>query len=106
MQTEKEDISRENEELHLQMQGVISDFDVLKQELENYQNLFSFQPDVSVQGAGNTAQQEQQLFEAMRGKMDELEDSLAEMKQKQGVYKVAEMQSVVIKLEQQILKLT
>jgi hypothetical protein len=40
IQVENSELSKENEELHLQMQGVISDFDALKLELDNYQRLF------------------------------------------------------------------
>jgi len=40
IQIENSEVTKENEELHHQMQGVISDFDALKLELDNYQSLF------------------------------------------------------------------
>ena len=59
IQVENSEISKENEELHLQMQGVISDFDALKLELDNYQRLFTGQQDISQSQSGYEGQREQ-----------------------------------------------
>jgi hypothetical protein len=102
IQVENSEISKENEELHLQMQGVISDFDALKLELENYQRLFQGQPDVSQSQSGYEGQREQQLFESMKNKLDEMEDLIAEMKQKEAVDKTVEQKALIEKLEKDL----